>query len=678
MNEKTKVYYTLGIFFLLLSFVLIDSIIVSAYYNNTQTSDKAKAVKNWTVMLYFCADSRDHHVTESLDNSGNFIHQALSSTHTALQLHDLLAGAESNLNVISLYDYPYSPSHPYGYAKIFSIWSNDHDTVAEWGQKNLGSYWTLKAFIDYCKTNFPANNYALFLSDHGRGYAGFCYDYHASHPYYEYALGDCLTVEEVGRALVDTGGVDVLFLNTCLGGSFEAMWEFAGSVEYAVAGESSQTAEALYHPRDVLYALSRDTSMSSLELAQVGFDAAVDPERIPDDPFDTYQWPSVSLYDVSSIDIIPSIIGPPIYFKEIFEDYTQLLYDQLTANLTVGRELFGQIRNECVLPCLDAKYMMVDLGHFINRTLAHSAEFTFQEDLETLANSLLFYLSESVARIVVEEAHRVFYSYSNLTGFSLCFPNTKDMYQEFLYPNLYETLLISDESYWDEFIFTLYPTKELYKFIPLRDYYEIHIGPIDPTIHLHVLIDELYLEEPMHVGYCPFNTNDYNMGIEVGIPGAGFVDTLIQGTCTIHVPTASIPGTRDGSAALKIIVNGSSAASASLPANLTVRHVKDKNIIWEANQVENVELGQVLSCEVSTEEDEWTDLTPEEPNITPPTTTGPPNTSEPPNTTEETTSRTGFIGPSLAFISSSVGLLASLVIILSYTKKKKKRFPRGK
>ena len=41
--------------------------------------------------------------------------------------------------------------------------------------------------LDYTKNHFPANNYALVLADHGRGYASFCYDYHAPHPYYDYA-----------------------------------------------------------------------------------------------------------------------------------------------------------------------------------------------------------------------------------------------------------------------------------------------------------------------------------------------------------------------------------------------------------------------------------------------------------------------------------------------------------
>jgi len=142
----------------------------------------------------------------------------LANTLTSLQAYDLLPGPKNDLNVIVLYNYPYTVSNPYGHASLFSIQANGYYLLADWGQTNMDSYVTLTNYIDYTKNHFPANNYALVLADHGMGYAGFCYDYHAPHPYYDYALGDCLTVGEIRTALSVTGGVDVLFLDTCSGG----------------------------------------------------------------------------------------------------------------------------------------------------------------------------------------------------------------------------------------------------------------------------------------------------------------------------------------------------------------------------------------------------------------------------------------------------------------------------
>ncbi|MHA1879370.1 MAG: hypothetical protein ACTSYG_03150 [Candidatus Heimdallarchaeota archaeon] len=90
---------------------------------------------------------------------------------------------------------------------------------------------------------------------------------------------------------------------------------------------------------------------------------------------------------------------------------------------------------------------MIDLGYFIERTLAHADEFYYKSYLENYANALLFYLFESsTSKIVIDEGHFNLSNYENLTGFSVCFPNTADIYQEYLYLFVYESLSISFET----------------------------------------------------------------------------------------------------------------------------------------------------------------------------------------------------------------------------------------
>ncbi|MCF2142852.1 MAG: clostripain-related cysteine peptidase [Candidatus Heimdallarchaeota archaeon] len=660
MKEKLRRNVTLGLILLLSGFNLLNLIAENtAVIFSQQIDTRVRAVKNWTVMLYFCADSRDHYVTGTLDNSGNFIHKALATTLTTLQYDDLLPGAESNLNVIALYDYPYSPDHPFGNAKIFSIWANGYELLDELGSTNLGDGQTLNNFINYCKTTFPANNYALVLADHGRGYAGFCYDYHAPHPSYLYALGDCLTLEELRAALSATGGVDVLFLDTCSGGSFELMWQLAGLVDFAVAGETLQNVQALYHSRDILYALSRNTQMTPYELALVGFEKAVNPVLIPQNQYSEFHWPSVALYDLNKIISTTSPTGSPVNFREVFQDFTQILMNEFIYNQTACRERFERIRNEATFTAFSAKSMMTDLGYFINRTLAYANEFYYHNYLESYGNALLYYLFESPDRIVREEYHIDYYTYENLTGFSICFPNTYDMYQEYLYPNFYEELLISTNTYWDDFFLALYPTPWRYLHFPIRDFYEIHLGPIDPTIGLHVIIEN-YPEEPMHVGYAPPAKSSFSMDIEISVPGAEFIDTLTLGTCTIRIPTASIPVNKNSEGPkIKVVINASSAASASLPVNLTAKHVVNDEIVWKANQVKSIKIGQTLSCEIDTEGDNWTKLIIES------------DINEEPKLELATAITIGAGG-------AAAILIITLTLVISFTKKKKRRMPKGK
>ncbi|MCK5184470.1 MAG: hypothetical protein KAQ95_09200, partial [Candidatus Heimdallarchaeota archaeon] len=94
---------------LLISFVVLPKISIKGYTQpEIEYELTPEANKDWTVMLYFCADTRSDYVTPSIDNSGNFLHADMTATMMALYVSDLLPGSESDINVIALYDYPYS------------------------------------------------------------------------------------------------------------------------------------------------------------------------------------------------------------------------------------------------------------------------------------------------------------------------------------------------------------------------------------------------------------------------------------------------------------------------------------------------------------------------------------------------------------------------------------------
>jgi len=568
-----------------------------------------KTTKNWTFMIYFCADTRDDYVTSSLDNSANWLASAMLNTINSLYWYDLLDGSESNLNVLALFDHPYSSEYPSGQAKLYELQYNNLITLANYGPKNMGNPNTLKDFINYCKAHYPANNYALVLNDHGRGYAGACYDYHAQHQSWDYALGDCLSLPEIEQAISSAGDVDVLVMDTCLGGSFELMWQLRGEARYVIAGETLQSEKALYHPRDILYTLSRDTTMTPLELAQVCFDFAVSPVRVPTDPYYSSQWPSVTLYDTTKFEGIPLSGGLSLFYA--FDKMTEYLYNEVLHNLTYAREVFIPLRNQLYYPtsAFKSKAMMVDLGDFVTTLLEHADELHYHADIEYYAGQVLERLEISPSWTIVDHEVKPFYANSNLTGFSICFPDTRDMYQEYLYANLYDTFDISDDTYWDEFIFNIYPPNESLLKIPIPEFYEefhFFLHPCDPTINLHIFIDTSPFEEPLHIGYGGPRTG-IGMGIDIDIEGASFEDTLIFGSTMIRIPAASIPAlSKSVSQNIQVVINASTAASATQDVNLTVRHVDSTGVLWEASKTSEIEVGQIIRTNVTTD-DEWTD-----------------------------------------------------------------------
>ena len=609
--------------------------------------------KEWTFMLYLAADTRDHLVTSSIDNNNNSIGEAIENCFWQVSNYDVDVGFEANLNIIALVDHPYDSSHPQGYAEIIQVkvgWEANI-ILDDLGATNMGSRYTLRDFISFCKTNFPANNYALLLSDHGRGYAGLIYDYHASHPSYEYALGDCLTLEELKGALSDTqGGIDVLFLNTCLGGSFELMWQLYGYANYVVAGETIQVGLVLYHPRDILYALSRDPFMTPLELAQMAFDAGQAPTLVPSYPYNDERWQSIGIYDLSKL---PGVPGTQIYnLAEVFEDFSGLLLNEFTFNETRAQLMFRGIRDELsyISSLFSSNSMMVDLMHFAEKVIEHISEFQGNKDMiSSYATSLINLITPAADHFLVDYWDRGTVNHENINGFSICFPNTRDKYDQYLYKNFYEDLDISDDTDWEEFIFATYPDplEPIWDF-HIPEFWEINLLPIDPTVDLHVFFGTDPLEEPLHVGPTG-KINDYCMDVELGIGGAEYIDDFLTGAATIILPATSIISMDRASTPVnfQVVVNATSAASASKDVNLSIRHVKDSEILWEDTQESSIEVGQDLVTDISTD-DEWSDL-------------------------EQTNKPSGFIGPEKPFVEPVIAFSFSIIVLVIFSRKSKIR-----
>jgi hypothetical protein len=137
------------------------------------------------------------------------------------------------------------------------------------------------------------------------------------------------------------------------------------------------------------------------------------------------------------------------------------------------------------------------------------------------------------------------------------------------------------------------------------------------------------------------------MGVEIGVPGASFVDDLIFGTCTVQIPVASLPvNVRSNNQAFSIVVNASGAVSATQDVNLTISHITDNEVVWEVTKTSDIGVGQVLRLNVTADDQttDWEEL-------------------KPPN-------KTGFISlnkPKIAFVI----VLSTIVIIIEFKRKKR-------
>jgi hypothetical protein len=166
--------------------------------------------KDWTVLLYICGDN----------NLEYFAMDDLNELEAA-------GGTTADVNVVVMVD---QNTEDYPYPEYTSAWTDSRYYVIEGdsdpntftspvntslGEQNMGDGATLESFVDWGLTNFPANNTALILWDHGGGLDGICWDDDDN---------DFLTIDEVDDAL-EGYYFDIIALDACIMGHIEILYE---------------------------------------------------------------------------------------------------------------------------------------------------------------------------------------------------------------------------------------------------------------------------------------------------------------------------------------------------------------------------------------------------------------------------------------------------------------------
>ncbi len=161
--------------------------------------------ETWTYLFYADAD-----FTDAYAPLADFAAEAFSGDH---------------LDVVVLQDLETGP------ATLWRVEADHSLTLLEdWGEPNMGDSATLRDFIAWGKTNYPANRYFLGVYDHGMSWSGACLDTSSGF--------DWLTMDEFQQAFEEAGGVDIIaFTAPCNMGSFEAAYELRDWVEVYIGSE---------------------------------------------------------------------------------------------------------------------------------------------------------------------------------------------------------------------------------------------------------------------------------------------------------------------------------------------------------------------------------------------------------------------------------------------------------
>ncbi len=129
------------------------------------------------------------------------------------------------------------------------------------GKQSMVEPETLSDFIQFCKSEYPADRYLLVLWDHGGGsLTGYGYD--------EIFPGDSMSLDEINAALKD-GGVkfDAIGFDACLMATMETALVTEQYADYLIASEAVEPGTGWYYT-NWLSSLSADPAISTLDLGK--------------------------------------------------------------------------------------------------------------------------------------------------------------------------------------------------------------------------------------------------------------------------------------------------------------------------------------------------------------------------------------------------------------------------
>ena len=211
-----------------------------------------------TVMVYLCGtdlESRSRMATRDL------MEMTSATLSDSVNLIVYTGGCSSwQNNVVSS-----------NYNQIYRVHDGGLDRlVSNAGTGSMTDPATLVSFLDYCRTNFPANRYDLILWDHGGGsLSGYGYDQ-------KHSSSGSMSLASLESALKKAGMTyDFVGFDACLMATVETASMLSRYADYLIASEETEPGIGWYYT-NWLTKLSADPSMPTLDIGKQIVDDFVD------------------------------------------------------------------------------------------------------------------------------------------------------------------------------------------------------------------------------------------------------------------------------------------------------------------------------------------------------------------------------------------------------------------
>ncbi len=397
--------------------------------------------KKWTYMYYEIFDE------------GN-------ETDLYLFLQDLFLNlsiiSNKKINVVALIDYKRAFT---GYFAPRNSFMYNFTIIEEFSEINGGNYTVLRDFILKCKTDFPAERYFLHCCGHGHAWHGVLADYKSNESVNGY---DDLTMEELHKALDESGGVDILKFGTCYTGCIESAYEVRNCTEIYIGSEAPMYVEGPWigFIQD-LKILRKNSHLSTVQIAKKSLAG-----------YKKYRPYFLMSHYIQCINFaiknkkMEVLSIPPFFTMSVIrtdkldelcsaiDNFSKVLIDNMDSIKTIINK--SRLRSDDFPITIGTTIKMgfqIDIGHF-SKLMSKPLYKILKPELYTAANDVLTCVDEAV----VAKWHQVGYRHSY--GLSIFFPeNRRINYPQYPFMNRYtmenytsHKLEFTDDTLWDEFL----------------------------------------------------------------------------------------------------------------------------------------------------------------------------------------------------------------------------------
>jgi hypothetical protein len=324
--------------------------------------------------------------------------------------------SNENLNVLVLQDRNDSS------AKVWYIDENhQQQKLKVMKEVNMGDYQTLREFLDYAKSKCSAEKYILSFYDHGSGWEGACVDVTSG--------GDQLTMDEIQRALIDAGGVDlVCYSAPCLMGALESVYELRDCTKVYIGSEEySGYIWWWYTVGDISETLKQNPDITNLELAELIIQSIYQ---------HSFEWASFSNEDLTMSAIRTDKISEVM---NAVDNLSVILINQINESYSLVNSVYPDVLSFGTGSFLDA-YDLFEKCH------SSTSDETMHSQLERVMQAL--------SDAVIAECHGT--NMENAHGLTIYFPDTSKQAYKTRYGTSSYGLDFSAHTHWDEFLDAYY------------------------------------------------------------------------------------------------------------------------------------------------------------------------------------------------------------------------------